>query len=169
VLTGPISGINALRADSHAQLHQLVSDLGQVLCVGLGPAASYQIHIERVAQIPKADVFEVLGGSEAVPGPQPNLEERHVTAAVPSDARELLIAAADHDSGAVFVAEAMQGVSISVGEREFTTMGNVRSEAKWRRAIRDVEQLGLVENRGGDGSLLSVTDEGFRVADSYLS
>lgn len=165
VLSGPISGINALRADSHAQLHQLVSDLGRVLGITPSPTASYLGHIERVAQIPMADAPELADTVLNVSRRPLNLEERDMVTAVPTEARELLVAAATDDGGAIFVAEAMQGVSISVGEKEFTTMGNARSEAKWRRAIRDLEQLGLVENRGGDGSLLSVTDEGFRVAD----
>lgn len=165
VLSGPISGISSLRADSPAQLHQLVGDIGRELGVAPGPPASYVTHIDRLVQIPAANVPAGIDTRVGAPRRPLNPEERDMIAGVPSDARELLIAAAGDDNGVVLVTEAMQGVSISVGDREFTTMGNARSEARWRRAVRELEQLGLIENRGGDGSLLCVTDEGFRVAD----
>ena len=47
-LSGPLAGITALRADSAAQLHQLVQDVGKVLKVHPEPPAALQVHIEDV-------------------------------------------------------------------------------------------------------------------------
>ncbi|MGE3469905.1 MAG: toll/interleukin-1 receptor domain-containing protein [Vicinamibacterales bacterium] len=164
VLGGPLAGFNALRTDSPAQLHQLVADLGNQLGLGPNNPASYQAQLERVLAIPVPTAHVV---TESLPGLGRSMtfDERSELNAVPTDARELLLAAADDASGTVFVTESMQGTAISVGDKDFVTDRLPRTEAKWRRAIQDLQGLGLVENRGGDGSLLYVTNEGFRIAD----
>src|SRR5207249_3816236 len=122
--------------------------------------------IDRVLQVPAVQSVEASTALGTVPLRRPlNIEERDLIASIPSEARELLIAASDDSNGAVFTAESMQGVSISANGREFTDVGKPRSEAKWRRATQQLQELGLIEYRGGDGSMLFVTDEGFRVAD----
>jgi DNA-binding transcriptional ArsR family regulator len=50
VLKGPLSGLNALRADSRAQLHQLVTELAKALGVSLQSASVYEKHIDRVTK-----------------------------------------------------------------------------------------------------------------------
>lgn len=47
-LSGPLAGITALRADSAAQLHQLVQDLGRILELQPEPPASLLTHIDHV-------------------------------------------------------------------------------------------------------------------------
>lgn len=53
VLKGPLSGLNALRADNRAQLHQLVTELAAELGVSPQPASVYEKHIERVTKVIK--------------------------------------------------------------------------------------------------------------------
>jgi hypothetical protein len=48
VLGGPLAGLNALRADSRPQLHQLVSDLGAVLGLTPDSPAAYEQQISRL-------------------------------------------------------------------------------------------------------------------------
>ena len=49
-LRGPIAGLNALSCDSPAQLHQLVSDIGQNLKVASAQPATYQKHIDLLVR-----------------------------------------------------------------------------------------------------------------------
>lgn len=49
ILTGPLSGINALRCD-RGQLHQLITDLAKELDVTPEPPAVYQDKIEKIVQ-----------------------------------------------------------------------------------------------------------------------
>jgi hypothetical protein len=55
-LKGPLQGINALRADSPAQLHQLVAEVGEVLSLQLEPPASYQKKVGRVLALGNSTV-----------------------------------------------------------------------------------------------------------------
>jgi predicted transcriptional regulator len=47
----------------------------------------------------------------------------------------------------------------------FCEPGNSRTEARARRSVQELVELGLVQDRGGNGSIFSVTDEGFGAAD----
>jgi hypothetical protein len=177
-LGGPLGGLNALRADSRAQLHQLVSDVARVLGITPEDGASYQVHIDRVMALAERATTEVsadsgLGGDSAerlvrrtASVRTLNLEERGAAVGLSTEGRELLIEATRDQSGAIMVAEAMGGVSISANGKEFVALGQARSEARWRRALRELVGQGLVENRG-DGSLLFVTDEGFRAVELW--
>jgi hypothetical protein len=51
-LGGPIAGLNALRADSSAQLHQLVEDLGRQLSIELQSAAVFDRAVQDILRIP---------------------------------------------------------------------------------------------------------------------
>ena len=77
----------------------------------------------------------------------------------------MLVAAALDSSGALFFVESMGGLSMEANSKQLVESGNARSEARGRRAMNDLISAGLLENRGGDGSMLFVTDEGFRAAD----
>jgi len=47
-LSGPLSGMNALRSDNAAQLHQLISDLAIQLGIDVEPASVYQGQIDEI-------------------------------------------------------------------------------------------------------------------------
>lgn len=51
VLGGPLAGVTALRLDSAAQLHQLVSDLADLLEITPEPAAVYQSLIDEIVSL----------------------------------------------------------------------------------------------------------------------
>jgi len=168
ILRGPIAGLNALRADRLPELLQLVDDLGAQLDLRPGSAASYHNIADRITQLAPARESNIAAntpGEEQFSRPL-NLPERDQVASVTTEARELLIAAANLDHGDVFVTDGFDGISVTVGEREFVTpKGNARAAAKAKRALDELVSAGLIANRGGDGSLFGVTDEGFRVAD----
>ncbi len=55
LLRGPLAGLNALRADNRAQLHQLLGELAGTLTVPLESAAAYEKQIGSVLATPVAD------------------------------------------------------------------------------------------------------------------
>ena len=94
-----------------------------------------------------------------------SLQERDDIGALPDEARQLLVeAAADHD-GTVLVLETFGGTTISTNDKEFGERGDPRSEARWKRAVRELLGQGLIEQRDSEGQVFSVTDEGYRLAD----
>lgn len=81
------------------------------------------------------------------------------------EARELLDWAAQDKDGTILRFETMGGTGIQTNRRQFSEMGNPRSEAKWTAALRELQQLDLVEAIGYKNQVFRVTDEGYRVAD----
>ena len=155
VLAGPLSGIHALESTRDG-LHQLVEDLGKELRLTPTAATTYQRQIEHVLATPGSAPIDIATTHE----------ESH-TPTLSSEARELLITAAnDPENGAIFETESLAGLSISVGDRLFTEVGNRRSEAKWKQAVEDLGQAGFIECHDGDGSLKKVTATGFEMVDS---
>lgn len=75
ILRGPLSGVNALRSSSAADLHQMVDEVAAVLKISSDKPAAYQRHIEQilgwgavrtaqsVADNPKSDVKAVRQGN----------------------------------------------------------------------------------------------------------
>jgi len=61
-LASPLSGINSLRLDEAAQLHQLIRDLAEQLGLQVPSAAAYQKHVDALLQV--VNSLEVCGASE---------------------------------------------------------------------------------------------------------
>jgi hypothetical protein len=154
----------------------VISGVGSVLCVIV--AIGLQIRNERAKegqhpsqQYPApAPVLPVVPASaeRALPGaPQRplNADERDFLTGISTEGRDLLLAAAQHPHGEIFFAQSFRGLSVTVGERVFCEPGNSRTEARARRSVQELVELGLVQDRGGNGSIFSVTDEGFGAAD----
>ncbi|PYN77853.1 MAG: hypothetical protein DMD96_22815 [Candidatus Rokuibacteriota bacterium] len=57
------------------------------------------------------------------------------------------------------------GTHVQTNQRGFVESGNVRSAARWRSAVDELHNLGLVEDRAGKGEVFFVTDAGYRVGD----
>ena len=112
-----------------------------------------------------------LNGKTETPAPRQvpsrplTLNERDDLSALPDEARELLVAAGADRDGTVLVLETMGGTTISIGNREFGERGNARSEARWKRAVRELVSQGLLEQRDHEGQVFSVTDDGYRLVD----
>jgi hypothetical protein len=58
-----------------------------------------------------------------------------------------------------------QGGVVQTNDRGFVENGNPRSEARWRSAVDELARAGLLEDRGDEHEIFSVTGEGYRVAD----
>ena len=82
------------------------------------------------------------------------------------EAMELLIEAAKDSDGRIISLRPFGGLSIETNGKSFVESGDVRSEAKWEQAIRELLDQAYVEDRSGDGQVFNVTYLGFEAADS---
>lgn len=148
--------------ESPAQFREKLSRQLAQTVIQRFPAALLEVPPNVVSQ-PSSDA---PGRTEHhVPSRRLTLQERDDISSLPDEARELLVAAgADHD-GTVLVLATMGGTTISIGDREYGERGNARSEARWRRAVRELVGRGLLEQRDHNGEVFSITDEGYRMVD----
>jgi hypothetical protein len=86
-----------------------------------------------------------------------------------SEAQELLLEAVKDAGGAIMKLDIFDGTHVQTNNREFTMLGDSRSEAKWRAAVDDLYGEGLIEDRAGKREVFFVTNEGYRVADVLRS
>ncbi len=85
---------------------------------------------------------------------------------MPSEAaRELLLEAAKDKNGTIMNLGTLGGRMIQTNSRGFVERGDARSEARWKGAIDELRNLGLIADRGYKGEVFSVTDIGYRLAD----
>jgi hypothetical protein len=94
-----------------------------------------------------------------------HIEQPPADPTLTDEARELLGEAASDPNGTVMKLVSMGGTHVQANGREFATLGDARSEAKWRRAIDELDALNLLEDRAGKGELYFVTDAGYVAVD----
>ena len=82
------------------------------------------------------------------------------------DARELLLDAARSKDDAISVVRVIAGLAISTRHRVFAEPGDRRSEARWKRALEELEQNGLIEALGNRREVFHLTHAGFAMADT---
>jgi len=80
------------------------------------------------------------------------------------EAMELLASAANSRDGMVMQINSLEGLHIQANERNHVEMGNPRSEARWRGALRELLDAGYLEDRLGVGELFNVTEAGYRAS-----
>jgi hypothetical protein len=80
-------------------------------------------------------------------------------------ARELLLEASTDKNGVVMRFRTMEGLGIQTNQRAFVERGDPRSEARWEAALRQLQELGLLEAMGHKGELFKMTDLGYETAD----
>lgn len=81
-----------------------------------------------------------------------------------SEARTLLLAAAAGD-GHILMTRSSSGQSVQAGKKQFAQLKNARSEALWKSAVDELRHTGLIEDRGHQGEVFAVTNDGYKVAD----
>ena len=94
-----------------------------------------------------------------------SLGDRDLLSLLDDDARELLRDASKDRNGAVLATDTFGGFSIETKQKNLIEGHDARSEARGRRILRQLLDLGLLEQRDRDGNIFSITDEGFRVVD----
>lgn len=80
-------------------------------------------------------------------------------------AQELLFEASKDPNGTIMQIGTLDGTHVQTNNREFVVSDNARSEAKWRSAVDELHNAGLVEDRAGKGELFFITDSGYDAAD----
>lgn len=92
-------------------------------------------------------------------------EPREWSIPLSSEAKTLLIEAANSNEGYVLLNETMEGVSIYAGEKQMIPDQSPRSVAMWREALDTLDAYGCVDDKNGQGNVFSVTKRGFEEAD----
>jgi hypothetical protein len=154
-LVGPLAGINALRADSRADLHQLLGELASELGVTLEPAQAYERQLEDVT----LTTVPPTPNANATAGPTSPVD---LIKGLSEPAAELLSHAAVDPHGGALVLEMQQGLIVQAGGKQFVQQGNPRSGAQWRAVLDELRGRGFLYE---DGSLWLVTEDGFKAAD----
>lgn len=78
---------------------------------------------------------------------------------------QLLLVAGAFGDGTIVQVTTMAGTRVEANDQSFATIGDMRSEARWRAVVKELAQRGLIEDRGGRGELYFVTDSGFKAAE----
>jgi hypothetical protein len=88
-----------------------------------------------------------------------------------TEARELLLAAANDQSGAILVVEGLSGSIVQGGQKQFGEMNNRRVMARWEYGVDQLVALRLIAHQStrNHTRVYQVTDRGFRVADQLGS
>ncbi len=82
-------------------------------------------------------------------------------------AKQLLLEAARDTSGTVVCIRVMGGLIVQTNGKQLAQMGDARSEARWKGAIEELLNLGLMEARGHKGEVFGLTNEGYELADRF--
>ena len=156
-----IAGRHVIRLDKSTQRRQeLAQRLGAAGCpVNLDgtdwhEAGDFEAAIESVVQEPPESAVNPERQS-AIDGDPPLSEE----------ARELLIEAAEDDNEPIRVVNSTVDLIIRANRKHFGERGNKRSEAKWRRALKELVDRDLIQDTSGGGKVFNVTDKGFEFVD----
>jgi hypothetical protein len=92
-----------------------------------------------------------------------------ITPVMSDEAKELLVAAATDPTGCLMRIRHLGGLVVQASGRNFAKEGDARSEAQWEGVIKELEDLGFIEDRGFKREVFAVTHEGFRIADLLRS
>lgn len=80
------------------------------------------------------------------------------------EAQELLLSAAEASDGMVMQVNTLEGLHLQANNRNHARPGNPRSEARWKAALKELVELGYLEDRLGVGELFNITEAGYKVA-----
>ena len=153
---GPLAGINALDGSKDAQVQQLLEESAGYLGVVPGRASTYTNMIRELVQ--KASAENVIS-TEVYESP---------SAFIPlsDDAWKLLRQAADDPNATIISTRTVGDLFVETNNIQFVESRNARSAARWRQALADLEELGLVVDEGSGGQIYRVTQRGFKLVDA---
>lgn len=138
VMGGPLAGLNALRADNSAQLHQLVLDIGNQLSIAPQSASAYQRDLENVLAVAPATSMP-----QEVPVSQPEAASAEEELSEQAGRFLTLIAAA----GYLTSAQVAQAMSVSDTKARYLADGlNEKGLLSVRRYLGRASEYGLNQN-----------------------
>lgn len=115
-------------------------------------------HLTKLVSEQFATYIPGEGGSQAVHASSaPLLSPTAIT---------LLKLASQDQSGHILFVRVMGGPFIQTAGQRLNEAGNPRSRATWEGALRELVELGLVEERGNKGEVFILTSEGYKLADT---
>lgn len=82
-----------------------------------------------------------------------------------SEARQLLIEASKDPHGIVLMIRSLGGLHIQTNGKQIGNIGHPRTEAIWQAAVRELLNNNLLQSRGNQGHVFSLTAEGYRIVD----
>lgn len=85
---------------------------------------------------------------------------------ISADARELLLDAARSADDTIMAYKVMAGLGIRTRNRSFVEPGDRRAEARWKRALEELEQHELIEALSYKREAFQLTHAGFEMADT---
>jgi hypothetical protein len=88
------------------------------------------------------------------------------------EAVSLLLAAANAqgtDQGSIIVSFNFEGYVIQAGSETIRGIGDARSQAKYKRALKQLSSCGVIDATDYRGEIFEVTDEGYLLADEIMS
>lgn len=114
-------------------------------------------HLAQIVRdrFPNADVMGNVDAVAPIQPPVPQLSE---------EAKRLLVAAAD-GHGDVMCLGTLSGTIIQAGGHSMAKQGDRRDEARWKAAITELVNEGLLEPRGYKGEVFAVTHAGYQLAE----
>jgi hypothetical protein len=80
-------------------------------------------------------------------------------------AKVILREATQDEFGTVLCLESREGLTVQTHGINLVDSSDARTEAKWKASFRELVEHRLVEDRGSNGEVFSVTDKGYRIAD----
>lgn len=84
------------------------------------------------------------------------------------DAAALLMSAVQEGNGTIMSIRTMGGLSMQAGNKQFIEHGNPRSEARWKKALEELDEFDYVRDSGYKGEIYEVTADGYDVADDLI-
>jgi hypothetical protein len=129
-----------------------------VYLVSVTPAVAASVPVELMREPKGVEKPAASAGVERVVSPK----ERNSIANLSADGRELLREASKDRNGTVVMTETIGGMSVETKGRNFVDQGSAQSKPRWRRAVQELVERGLLKQRDTNGEVFSITDEGFR-------
>jgi len=80
-------------------------------------------------------------------------------------ARQLLLEASQDQDGHILTTTTSSGFFVQTNGRNLAANPDARTEAKWKGALGQLYENGLIDTRGDKGEVSAVTDRGYEVAD----
>ena len=154
-----VAGRHAIRLDNSSQRRQ---ELAQRLQVAGCPVNLQGTDWHLAGDFEDAVVEENDNlGPRLEPPPQ-----LLTTPQISDDARELLLDAARSANDTIMAYKVLAGLGIKTRTRSFVEPGDRRSGARWKRALEELEQIGLIEALSYKREAFQLTHAGFAMADT---
>jgi hypothetical protein len=113
-------------------------------------------------QLPQTIIRVYCGAAQT--GVDAQLPKEPLAPNMTDAAKSLLVEAAKDRNGTILRIEASTGLVVQTNRKQFVEQGNVRNEALWKAAIRELVNLGLLEQYDERGDVFQRTFSGHEVA-----